>query len=106
ARLGQQIKNVVEGINSAYQAAAGKERELKAQMDKQKSVIFVLKDASVEYSILACEATINKSLYDSVLERFKQINIMAGIPLVNVFILDRAEVPRQLSKPNKKLNLM
>ena len=106
ARLGQQIKNVVEGINSAYQAAAGKERELKAQMDKQKSATFALKDASVEYSILAREATTNKSLYDSVLERFKQINIMAGIPPANVSILDRAEVPRQPSKPNKRLNLM
>jgi len=106
ARLGQQIKNVVEGINSAYQAAAGKERELKAQMDKQKSATFALKDASVEYSILAREANTNKSLYDSVLERFKQINIMAGIPPANVSILDRAEIPRQPSKPNKRLNLM
>jgi len=41
-----------------------------------------------------------------VLERFKQINIMAGIPPANVSILDRAEVPRQPSKPNKRLNLM
>jgi polysaccharide biosynthesis transport protein len=106
ARLGQQIKNVVEGINSAYLAAAGKERELKAQMDKQKSATFALKDASVEYSILAREATTNKTLYDSVLERFKQINITAGIPPANVSILDRAEIPRYPSKPNKKLNLM
>jgi succinoglycan biosynthesis transport protein ExoP len=106
ARLGQQIKNVVEGINSAYLAAAGKERELRAQMDKQKSATFELKDASVEYSILAREATTNKSLYDSVLERFKQINITAGIPPANVSILDRAEIPRQPSKPNKRLNLM
>jgi succinoglycan biosynthesis transport protein ExoP len=106
ARLGQQIKNVVEGINSGYLAAAGKERELRAQMDKQKSATFALKDASVEYSILAREANTNKSLYDSVLERFKQINIMAGIPPANVSILDRAEIPRQPSKPNKRLNLM
>ena len=106
ARLGQQIKNVVEGINSAFFAAAGKERELKVQMDKQKSATFELKDASVEYSILAREANTNKTLYDSVLERFKQINITAGIPPANVSILDRAEIPRQPSKPNKRLNLM
>jgi polysaccharide biosynthesis transport protein len=106
ARLGQQIKNVVEGINSAYQAAAGKERELKAQMDNQKSATFALKDAAVEYSILAREANTNKSLYDSVLERFKQINIAAGIPPANVSILDRAEIPSKPSKPNKRLNLM
>ena len=66
-RLGQQIKNVVEGINSAYLAAAGKERDLRVQMDNQKSETFALKDASVQYAILAREANTNKQLYDSVL---------------------------------------
>jgi succinoglycan biosynthesis transport protein ExoP len=106
AKLAQQVNGVVEGINSAFMAAAGKERELKAQMDKQKSATFALKDAAVEYSILAREANTNKSLYDSVLERFKQINIAAGIPPANVSILDRAEIPQKPSKPNKRLNLM
>jgi capsular exopolysaccharide synthesis family protein len=106
SRLAQQIKNVVEGISSAYFAAAGKERALKLQMDKQKSDTLALKDASVEYSILAREANTNKQLYDSVLERFKEISIAGGIPTANVSILDRAEIPRQPSKPNKRLNLM
>src|SRR5919108_3214800 len=106
AKLAHQVNSVVEGINSAFFAAAGKERELRAQMDKQKSATFALKDAAVEYSILSREASTNKLLYDSVLERFKQINIAAGIPPANVSILDRAEIPRLPSKPNKKLNLM
>ena len=40
------------------------------------------------------------------LERLKEISIAGGIPAANVSILDRAEIPRQPSKPNKKLNLM
>ena len=106
SRLAQQIKNVVGGINSAYFAAAGKEKELRAQMEKQKSETLALKDASVEYSILAREANTNKQLYDSVLERFKEINVAGGIPTANVSILDRAETPQKPSKPNKRLNLM
>jgi polysaccharide biosynthesis transport protein len=106
SRLTQQIKNVVEGISSAYFAAAGKEQALRLQMDKQKSDALALKDASVGYSILAREANTNKQLYDSVLERFKEISIAGGIPTANVSILDRAEIPRQPSKPNKRLNLM
>jgi polysaccharide biosynthesis transport protein len=106
SRLAQQIKNVVEGINSAYFAAAGKEQALRVQMNNQKSDALALKDASVGYSILAREATTNKQLYDSVLERFKEISIAGGIPTANVSILDRAEIPIQPSKPNKRLNLM
>src|SRR6266542_1164569 len=46
-RLSQQIKGVVEGINSAFYAAASKEKELRRQMDKQKSDALALKDVSV-----------------------------------------------------------
>jgi succinoglycan biosynthesis transport protein ExoP len=106
SRLAQQINNVVEGINSAYFAAAGKERALKLQMDKQKSDALALKDAAVEYAILAREADTNKQLYDSVLGRYKEINLAGEIPASNVSILDRAEIPTRPSKPNKRLNLV
>jgi succinoglycan biosynthesis transport protein ExoP len=106
SRLAQQINGVVEGINSAYFAAAGKERALRLQMDKQKSDAMALKDASVEYAILARQADTNKQLYDSVLGRFKEIAVAGEIPSSNVSILDRAEVPTRPSKPNKRLNLM
>ena len=106
ARLGQQIKNVVEGINSAYLAAAGKEKDLRGQMDKQKSATFALKDASVQYAILAREANTNKQLYDSVQERFREISVAGELPASNVSIVDRAEIPRLPAKPKKRLNLM
>ena len=106
SKLAQHIKSVVEGINSAYLAASGKERELRTQMDKQKSDAFALKDAAVNYAILAREADTNKQLYDSVLARFKEINIAGEIPASNVSILDRAEVPTRPSKPQKRSNLM
>ncbi len=105
-RLGQQIKNVVEGINSAYFASVGKEKDLRGQMDKQKSETFALKDASVQYAILAREANTNKQLYDSVQERFREISVAGELPSSNVSIVDRAEIPRVPAKPNKRLNLM
>ena len=106
SRLAQQIKNVVDGINSAYSAAAGKENELRAQMEKQKSDTLALKDAAVQYAILAREADTNKQLYDSVLGRFKEISVAGEIPSSNITILDRAEVPTQASKPQKRRDLM
>lgn len=106
ARLAQQIKGVVEGINSSYLGAAGKERELRGQMNKQKSDALALKDAAVEYAILEREADTNKQLYDGVLERFKEINIAAEMPASNVSILDRAGAPLSPTKPQKRLSVM
>ena len=106
SKLAHEIKTVVEGINSAYFAAAGKERELRAQMNKQKADALALKDAGVEYAILAREADTNKHLYDSVLARFKEIHVAGEIPASNVSILDRAEIPQLPSLPKKRVNLI
>jgi len=106
SRLSQQIKIVVDGINSAYLTALGKERDLRAQMNKQKSATFALKDAAVEYSILARDANTDKQLYDSVLERFREISVAGELPATNVSIVDRAEIPQRPAKPNKPLYLI
>jgi capsular exopolysaccharide synthesis family protein len=106
SRLAHQINSVVEGINSAYFAALAKERALRHEMDKQKTAALALKDASVEYAILAREADTNKQLYDSVLGRFKEVNVVGEIPSSNISIIDRAEVPTRPSEPRKMLNLI
>jgi len=105
-RLASQIKSVVEGINSAYYAAAAKEKDLRTQMDRQKSAALELKDASVEYAILSREADTNRQLYDSVVERIKEVGLAAEIPASNIFILDNAEVPLLPSAPQKRLTVM
>jgi capsular exopolysaccharide synthesis family protein len=105
-RLDQQIKSVVEGINSAYLAAATKERMLTRQMKKQKSETLALKDAGVHYAILEREADTNRKLYDAVLERMREIGVTAEIPNSNRSILDVAEVPRWPTAPRKKMALL
>jgi polysaccharide biosynthesis transport protein len=105
-RLATQIKSVVEGINSSYYAAAAKEKDLRTQMNRQKSDALALKDASVEYAILSREADTNKQLYDSVLERIKEVGLAAEIPASNISIIDNAEIPLVPSAPQKRLTVM
>lgn len=105
-RLAAQMNSVVESINSAYLAAAAKEGELRSQMEKQKTAALALKDATVDYAILSREADTNNQLYDSVLERLKEISVAGEIPSSNISILDAAEVPRQPSGPQKKIALL
>jgi polysaccharide biosynthesis transport protein len=104
--LDQQINGVVEGINSAYLAAAAKERMLTTEMKKQKAETLALKDAGVHYAILEREADTNRKLYDAVLERMREIGVTGEIPNANSSILDIAEVPRLPTFPRKKLAVM
>lgn len=105
-RLKQQVRAVVEGINSAYFAAAAKESALAAEMKKQKAMALALKDDAVSYAILEREADTNRKLYDGVLERMREIGVTAELPSSNRSILDIAEVPRWPSHPRKKMALL
>ena len=105
-RLEQEIQKVVRGIESAYLAAEAREKKLTATVEKQKNAALSLKDASVEYAILAREVDTNRQLYDSVLQRMKETAVAAEIRSSNVFVIDEAVPPVKPSWPLVKLNLM
>jgi len=79
ARLGQQIKNVVERHQLGLLRGGRKGKGLRGRWIAEVRD-FRLKDASVQYAILAREANTNKQLYDSVLERFREISVAGELP--------------------------
>jgi capsular exopolysaccharide synthesis family protein len=105
-RLRQEIQRTVAGIESSYFAADAKEKALRAKMEEQKAAALGLKDASVQYAILAREVDTNRQLYDSVLQRMKETGVAAELRTSNVSIIDQAEPPRAPSKPQKKKSLL
>jgi polysaccharide biosynthesis transport protein len=105
-RLRQEIQRVVGGIESSYLAAQVKEKALRDKMAEQKATTFALKDASVEYGILAREVDTNRQLHDSVLQRMKEMGVAAELRASNVSVIDQAEPPRQPSKPKKAQSLL
>jgi len=105
-RLGEEIKTVVAGIESTFLGAVAKERELEAEMQRQKSRALALKDASVQYAILAREVDTNRQLYSNVLQRMKEIQVSAELPASNASVIDKAEPPKRPSRPKKAVSLL
>jgi capsular exopolysaccharide synthesis family protein len=105
-RLDEEIRQIIAGIESAYLTAQAKERELRTLMEQQKAKTLSLNDASVEYAILAREADTNRQLYESVLQRIKEIKMVAALRAPNATVLDRAEVPVQPSNSSTMKNLL
>jgi capsular exopolysaccharide synthesis family protein len=105
-RLIAELQNEVQKIQSAYQAARTKEAELRAKMQEQKTATLNLKDSAVEYAILAREVDTNKQLYDSVLQRIKEVGIAAEVQTSNIYVMENAERPRVASYPNKRRSLL
>ena len=89
-----------------YRAALSAERALQARVNALKGSVLDLRGRSIQYNILQREVDTNRSLYDALLQRFKEIGVAGGIGIAPVSIVDRAEAPALPFKPNLLLNLL
>lgn len=105
-RIQQEIERIVAGIESAYLTATKNEEELRTKMEEQKAATLHLNDVSVGYAILEREADTNRELYDSVLERMKEMGVAAELRTSNVSVIDEAESPLKPSSPRILLGLL
>lgn len=105
AQLNQAANNVRASVRSDYDAAVTAERALEGQVNTLKSATLAEQDRSVQYNLLAREADTNRTLYDGLLQRFKELNAAAGISASNISIVDRAEPPLTPSSPKLFKNI-
>lgn len=89
-----------------YQAAAAEERSLQARVSQLKGSVMSLRGRSIQYNILQRDVDTNRTLYDALLQRYKEIGVAGGIGTNLVSIVDRAQVPGAPYKPNLILNLL
>lgn len=109
ARLSGQIEALGRSIKSSlrleYEAARDKETSLQRQVRDLRSVALSEQDRGVQYNILKRVAETDRSLYDTLLGRYNELNATAGAASNNVSLVDRAEVPRSPASPKLVLNL-
>jgi polysaccharide biosynthesis transport protein len=105
-RLNEEIRSVVAGIDSAFLAAGAKEKQLRAKFGEQRNAALQLKDASVEYAILAREVDTNRKLYENLFQRRQEIDLAEEVRTSNTSIVDEAKPPLEPSHPKKTLNLL
>ncbi|HYI41688.1 MAG TPA: polysaccharide biosynthesis tyrosine autokinase [Allosphingosinicella sp.] len=93
-------------LRADYQAALARENALQARVDQGKAGLLALRERSIQYTILQREVDTNRSLYDALLQRFKEVGVAGGVGANVVSVVDRAQVPGGPFKPNLPLNIM
>lgn len=105
----QQLDAVVSGVRRSveqeYRTALTTEQELNRQVAALKNATMIEQDRSVSYGILAREADTNRTLYEGLLQRYKELTAAAGISSSNIAMVDRAEVPTSPSSPHLLINI-
>jgi succinoglycan biosynthesis transport protein ExoP len=104
--MDEEIHRATASIESAYKEALGKEAKLQDEMNKSRSNALGLNDAAVEYAILQREVDTNRDLYNSVLQRMKDVGLAAEARSSNVVIVDEAEPSTSPSSPRIAQSVM
>jgi len=101
-QLDAEIEKSVAAIKADYQAAMEEEKQLAGDLEGQKAQATDLNRKSIDYSVLQREAESNRQVYESLLQREKELRVVSNSRANNVRLLDRAEVPGAPFTPNTR----
>lgn len=98
--------SIRNSVQEEYRAALAAEQSLQSQVAALTGDTLGEQDRTVRYNILAREADTNRTLYDGLLQRYKDLTAQAGISSSNILLIDPADPPLGPSSPNLFKNLM
>ena len=101
-QLRAQIVSVLETIRNDYESALAEERSLRRQLEAQKRAAMDLDSKHVSYTVLQREAESTRMVYEGLLGREKELQVVANNRANNVRVVDRAEVPTAPFIPNPR----
>ncbi len=98
-------KNIISSIRSQYEVASAQERSLTQEVEKLKGSFIDLRERNIQYTILQREVDTNRTLYEGLLQRYKEVGVAGGLSSNNIAVVDRALPPVKPSSPKLFLNL-
>jgi polysaccharide biosynthesis transport protein len=99
-----QIEDVRRIVRGGYRAARSQELALKEKFTNAKQELLALQGRNIRYSILKREVDTNRTLYDGLLQRLKEVGLAGGVGINNISVVDKAQVPLAPFKPNLSKN--
>jgi polysaccharide biosynthesis transport protein len=105
-QLASEVNTTKRALKAAYESSLSQEAEMKKRIDILKAEVLDLQKRSIEYNILKREVDTNRALYDGLLQRYKEVDIAGGVGANNVFIVEKAPLPRSPSSPQIARSLM
>jgi len=105
AQILKEKQGVIDSIKNDYETALRTENYLAVRTDEQKDRAMELEEKATQYKIYDREVETNKSIYNSLLQRSKEIGATVGALVTNIQVVDSARPPLYPFKPRVPLNL-
>lgn len=97
--------DIRSSVRNQYTIALNQERSLERQVNALKGDVLDLRERSIQYNILQREVDTSRTLYDGLLQRYKEVGVTGVVATNNVSVVDSAKTPTSPSSPNLLINL-
>ncbi len=102
----QEILNIVDSLKANLEVALERERALTRALRESEGETIIHDKVAIQFQMLQQEAESNRQLYDILLRRFNESSITEEVRTVNIYIVDRAEVPEAPVRPKKAKGIL
>ncbi len=102
----QEIKRVIETIKNEYEIARANEENFRKLTSQTKDEMLSLNEKFIQYEALKRENETNRQLFDAIIKKIKEQGITQDIQTVDVWVVEKAEIPGSAAKPNKPLYIL
>lgn len=106
SQIARQAANIRNSIREAFQLASKQEAAFNTNVSELTHDTLAEQDRSVQFNILKREVDTNRTMYEGLLQRFKEVSAAAGITTNNISVIDVAERPISPISPNLKMNMV
>ena len=104
ARIKAELNVVVASVKGQYEAAKQQEAQLQERLAQSRAQVQAVQDSSVDLNLLKRELDTNRQVYDSLLQRFKEVSVTGGLTTNNISIVDEAQTPQYPFSPRPERN--
>jgi capsular exopolysaccharide synthesis family protein len=101
-----ELSKAVEAIRHDYESAVLEEKTLAQALTEQQAVAADLDQKGVAYTVMEREASSNRQLYETLLQREKEMQVLANSRGNNVRLIDRAAIPSAPFAPDIRRSMM
>ncbi len=102
----KELRQAVETLKNKYLLAKSQEEKLEEMLEQTKFEAARLNEKSIQLDILKRRVDTNKYLYEALIRRMEEKGLTEKTQLVNVWVIEKAKMPRMPIPDDKKRNLM
>jgi capsular exopolysaccharide synthesis family protein len=105
-KMSSEIRRVISALKNEYELTKANESSLRTLFAQGKGEAIALSERSMRYDVLRRELDTNQQIYEALLKRVKETTLVEEVKSFNIFIVDKAEVPKGPVRPNTFKNIL